>query len=573
MNPGPQQTLQRMVAIAMVGLIVGLTTAFATIGFVELVAYLNEIFFVSASSRVELDDVQLWLITISVLTIGGLVVGLTLHYGVEQGEQTGPPDTIYAVQLHERLPSPMSGVTSTIAAMLSLGCGASVGQYGPLVYLGTLVGQLGNRLPFGLNDVRNIAIACGVAAAISTAFNAPIAALIFTHEVILRHYSLRMFTAVTVASASGYLVANVIFEHPPLFLIEFESSFRGVEFFLFAIEGIACGALAVLFMKSLQYAEQLSQSIKLPPALKPMLAGFLVSLIAIQIPEVLGAGQEVFREASLGGRYGADVLLSILVAKFLVTVICIGFGFAGGVIFPSLLIGVLFGALFALLVPELLLSNYSGLSAYAVCGMVAVMSPVIGAPMTALLFVFEFTRSYEITIAAMVAIVFANLVATKWYGRSLYDHQLAARGIDLSQGRERAFLMHHKVMEHVTDSLLLVQQSVSLAELRKLMATNSTASAVVLDDDNRYRGLIMLHQLNDRDDDLSIASIELEKSTTFSEETSIWEAMETMREFIGDAIAVVDSKDGRYLGAVPESVVINAYLDAAQELRREEYEI
>ena len=573
MNPGPQQTLQRMVAIALVGLIVGLTTAFATIGFVELVAYLNEIFFVSASSRVELDDVQLWLITISVLTIGGLVVGLTLHYGVEQGEQAGPPDTIYAVQLHERLPSPMSGVTSTIAAMLSLGCGASVGQYGPLVYLGTLVGQLGNRLPFGLNDVRNIAIACGVAAAISTAFNAPIAALIFTHEVILRHYSLRMFTAVTVASASGYLVANVIFEHPPLFLIEFESSFRGVEFFLFAIEGIACGALAVLFMKSLQYAEQLSQSIKLPPALKPMLAGFFVSLIAVQIPEVLGAGQEVFREASLGGHYGADALLLILVAKFLVTVICIGFGFAGGVIFPALLIGVLFGALFALLVPELLLSNYSGLSAYAVCGMVAVMSPVIGAPMTALLFVFEFTRSYEITIAAMVAIVFANLVATKWYGRSLYDHQLAARGIDLSQGRERAYLMHHKVMEHVTDSLLLVQQSASLAELRKLMATNSTASAVVLDDDNRYRGLIMQHQLNDRDDDLSIASIELEKSTTFSEETSIWEAMETMREFIGDAIAVVDSKDGRYLGAVPESVVINAYLDAAQELRREEYEI
>ena len=56
--------------------------------------------------------------------------------------------------------------------------------------------------------------------------------------------------------------------------------------------------------------------------------------------------------------------------------------------------------------------------------MVAVMSPVIGAPMTALLFVFEFTRSYEITIAAMVTIVFANLITFKWYGRSLYDNPI-----------------------------------------------------------------------------------------------------------------------------------------------------
>jgi hypothetical protein len=49
--------------------------------------------------------------------------------------------------------------------------------------------------------------------------------------------------------------------------------------------------------------------------------------------------------------------------------------------------------------------------------------------------------------------------------------------------------------------------------------------------------------------------------------------METMRGYIGEALAVVDSNTGRYLGAIPEAVVINAYLDAVQELRREEYEV
>ncbi len=469
----PHRRLWRLAAISLVGLVVGLITAFATIGFVELVQYLNEILYVSAASRAELDGFSLGLTTIAVLGVGGLAVGLILRYGVETSEQKGPADTIYAVQLQEKLPSPVSGVSSTVAAMLSLGCGASVGQYGPLVYLGTLAGQLVNRLPFALPDARSISIACGVAAAISTAFNAPIAALIFTHEVILRHYSLRMFTAVTVASACGYLVANVVFEHPPLFLIEFDGRLRWPEFFLFALEGIACGALAVIFMKLLHRTALLAAAIRLPAALKPMLAGFAVALVAIQVPEILGAGEEVFRRAAAGGSYGVESLLMILVAKLLVTVLCIGFGFAGGVIFPSLLIGVLFGALFALLVPANLMSVYSGLPVYAICGMMAMMSPVIGAPMTALLMVFEFTRSYEITIAAMIAIVFANLVAYQWYGRSLYDFQLRQRGIDLSMGRERAYLMHRRVADHVTDSLPVVQADVSLSELRQRMAEKS----------------------------------------------------------------------------------------------------
>jgi CIC family chloride channel protein len=456
--------------------------------------------------------------------------------------------------------------------MLSLGCGASVGQYGPLVYLGTLVGQLTNRLPFGLSDVRSIAIACGVAAAISTAFNAPIAGLIFTHEVILRHYSLR-FTAVTVASASGYLVANVVFEHPPLFLIEFEGAFRWVEFFLFALEGIACGILAVAFMKLLHFTIQLAARVKAPAALKPMFAGFLLSLVALQVPEVLGAGQEVFKQATLGGVYGADALLLILVTKLLVTVLCIGFGFAGGVIFPALLIGVLFGALFALLVPGQLLGDYSGVPVYAICGMMALMSPVIGAPMTALLMVFELTRSYEITIAAMVAIVFANLVAHQWYGRSLYDFQLSQRGIDLSLGRERAYLLHHTVADLATDSLPVVHEDISLSELRQRMAEKSTASAVVVDHDNRYLGLVLQHQLHDQHDNNSVSSIDIEQGTRFDENTSIWEAMETMRGYIGEALPLVDSGSGRYLGAIPEAVVINAYLDAGHELRREEHEV
>ena len=212
---GPHLTIYRMFMISLIGLVVGTVSSFATIGFVELVGMLNQLLYISPESRVGVPTGTLALITIAVLTLGGLAVGLIIHFGVKSQRPLGPPDSIHAVQLREKLPDPISGCFSTLAAVLSLGCGASVGQYGPLVYLGSLIGQLASRLNLGVRDIGNIAIACGVAAAIATAFNAPIAGLIFTHEVILRHYSMRIFTAVTVATASGFVVTNVVFQTTP----------------------------------------------------------------------------------------------------------------------------------------------------------------------------------------------------------------------------------------------------------------------------------------------------------------------------------------------------------------------
>ncbi len=564
-------SVYRMLVVTFIGLLVGTISSFATIGFVEMVNLLNRALYIDPESRVSVDSSILSIITILVPTIGGLIVGLVLRFGVNNGKSLGPPDTIYAVQLRENLPSPISGAFSTLAAILSLGCGASVGQYGPLVYLGSLVGQLANRLQLGVRDLSSTAIACGVAAAISTAFNAPIAGLIFTHEVILRHYSLRIFTAVTVASACGFIVANVVFKHPPLFLAEFEHIYHISEFFLFALEGLACGFLAVIFMKLLKIAENSADRLSIPAAVKPMIAGFVLGVVALQIPDVLGAGKDILRLASVPGLFGAGELATILIAKVLVTALCIGFGFAGGVIFPAMLIGVLFGGLFAITVPVLLLSEYSSLSVYAVCGMVAVASPVIGAPMTALLIIFELTQSYEITIAAMVTVAFSNLTAYHWYGRSLFDRQLAERGIDLSLGRDHAYLKHQRVVDYMTPILPVLSSDANCAELIEKLGMHSVQTAVITDSAGAYLGLLYRDQI-DESNSQGIASLEFDRSLTFDESTSLWSAMETMRDFIGDAVPVVDSVTGQYLGAIPESTVLGTYLDAVHDLRREEHE-
>ena len=99
----------------------------------------------------------------------------------------GPADSILAAHQSGNTLDVKAGLGSTLAAFLSAGGGASVGQYGPLVHFGATVGALVAKL--GRTRVRaDTFLGCGVAAAISAGFNAPLAGMVFAHEAILRHY-------------------------------------------------------------------------------------------------------------------------------------------------------------------------------------------------------------------------------------------------------------------------------------------------------------------------------------------------------------------------------------------------
>ena len=89
----------------------------------------------------------------------------------------GPADSIYAAHRTDNELNLKAGFGSTIAAFVSAGSGASVGQYGPLVHFGATVGSYFRTLTKGTISA-DIFIGCGVAGAIAAGFNAPIAGTI-----------------------------------------------------------------------------------------------------------------------------------------------------------------------------------------------------------------------------------------------------------------------------------------------------------------------------------------------------------------------------------------------------------
>ncbi|MTJ03993.1 MAG: chloride channel protein [Sediminimonas qiaohouensis] len=559
----------RMLILTGTALVIGAAASLAAIALVELVSALNTWLLVAPKARVQWEQIH-WLVvtaTLLVPTVGGLLVGLGHRYLSPAGRPLGPPDVIRAVQFHTALPDGRSGLISTATAALSLGAGASVGQYGPMVYLGALIGGAARRLKWGVPNLAEIAISCGVAAAISTAFNAPIAGLVFAHEVVLRHYATQAFAPVTVASATGYVIANVVFDRPALFLVDFAGVAHGYEFALFAVLGLLVALAAVGFMRLLLWAGPACARVIRRAELRPAAAGLVLGVTALALPDVLGIGTEVLRFATIEGAFGQGELVILIAAKIALTALCIGAGFSGGVFSPALLIGSLTGALFWMLVSGTGGVATSGVAVYAIGGMMAFASAVIGAPLTCILIVFELTRNYDVTITAMVAVVFSNLVSHRLFGRSLFDVQLAGRGFDFSLGRDRARLAALRVVDLASEEAVTANADEAPGAVAARLERRDWRQAFVTDGAGRLVGVFTPAA---GEGVATVGAAARPASLVFHEDTDVASAMAQLRDFVGDAVPVTERNSGRYLGAVAEAAVVSAWVDQSERLREEE---
>ena len=122
----------------------------------------------------------------------------------------GPADTIYAAHQKEGTLDTNKGFISTIASFISISGGASVGIYGPLVHFGGTLGAFLRRKKFMPIIPHDIIIGSGVAAAISAGFGSPLAGILFAHEVVLRHFSMKAITSIALSSITASVIATQI---------------------------------------------------------------------------------------------------------------------------------------------------------------------------------------------------------------------------------------------------------------------------------------------------------------------------------------------------------------------------
>ena len=563
----------RIVSVTVLGLVTGVLASLATVVFLQAIELMNDWFLISAESRAMAAGTD-WLLvaTIAVPALGGLAVGL-VSLKIPGKRAGGPQDVIEAVHVADSRMAPRSGFLSAVASLLSLGSGASVGHYGPLVHLGATLGSLvGFTGRINTWTIR-VGVGCGVAAAIAAAFNAPIAGIIFAHEVILRHYSLRAFAPVTVAATASHVMVTVVFAHPPLFEVAPVSIGHVGEYPGFIVIGILSALVAVAYMRAILFSQTLGERLPIPSCLKPMAAGVALGIAALWLPGILGTGTDTMRLAIVDGAFEPSGLAILLVAKIVATALCLGCGFAGGVFTPALFVGIFFGALAGDAAYLVFGDLRSDLSVYAICGMMAVASAVIGAPLATILIVFELTRNYDLTTATMVSVVFSNVVCYRMFGRSIFDVQLRQRGFDLSLGRDRVMAGNMLIDSHVSRDFTALEPDMTPEEAMARLVKNHHHEAYVLDGHGVIIGRVRFDDLVDNPREAAtISALVLPTGPVLTAGMSIRDAMERIRRTGHASIPVVDvGESAAMLGVVTEADLARVFLDMASGIRREEH--
>ncbi len=313
-------------------------------------------------------------------------------------------------------------------AAIAIVGGHSVGREGPHIFLGASSGSLLGQA-FGLpNNVIRTLVGCGTAAGIAASFNTPLAGVVFALEVVMMEYTVASFIPVILAAVSATTLSNLVFGDQPAFVVPPMDNVTLSELGLVLVIGAAAGAASAGFIHSVMSVGRWAKGMAIERRM--LIAGIMVSAIAIFLPEVMGIGYDTVGQA-LNGSLAVSLLLMLLVGKIAATSACVGLGVPGGMIGPSLFIGATLGALLAELAGPVLPGIQNPVGFFALVGMGAMMSGSLQAPLAALTAMLELTDQPEIILPGMLAVVVAGLTASEVFGKqSLFITMLRAAGLD-----------------------------------------------------------------------------------------------------------------------------------------------
>lgn len=318
-----------------------------------------------------------WLIWL--LPVGGLCIVGAYHL-LHDEKDTGTNLVLSSIHSGDNLPlrmAPLIFVSTLITHLL----GGSTGREGAALQLGGSIGnEIGKLFRFDEKD-KHIMTMCGMSAAFSALFGTPMAAAIFSMEVVsvgIMHYS--ALVPCVIASLIAHGIADSFGAEAELFLLSELPAFTVDSAIKISVLAALCALISILFCIMLHGSEHLFKKYFQNSYLRIAAGGAILIVLTLLVgnQDYNGSGIHLIARCMEEGSAAPEMF----VMKMLFTAVTLGAGFKGGEIVPSFCIGGTFGCLFG---------NLLGFSP-ALCtaaGMTAVFCGVTNCPITSLLISFE----------------------------------------------------------------------------------------------------------------------------------------------------------------------------------------
>lgn len=491
--------------------LVGIVTSLIAVGFIKCIEFNEATFFGKGKEYFSFLGIYS---VVLIPAIGGLIVGPIVTFFAPEAKGHGVPEVMKAIAIKGGKIRPVVVIAKVVSSAIAIGTGASVGREGPIVQVGSGLGSsVGQIFKLSESRIKNL-IACGAAAGIAAVFNAPIAGVMFSLEVILRDFGARALSTVVVAAVSSSIISRIFLGESPAFIAPAYSLESPYEIFLYLLLGIIAPLIAILFISVLLSAESVFEKWKFPDWAKPAVGGLIIGLIGVYFPQIFGSGLHTIENALLGG-FGLATLLSLVLIKIFATSISLASGTSGGVFAPALFIGAVFGGALGKIFSELGLPfDIASAGAYAIAGMASVFSAAAHAPVTAILIVFEMTGDYQMILPIMVAVVISTSISQIIHRESIYTVKLKKKGIDISKVEEAKYLSAIQVRDAMTDKYMTVENTLPAKELISLMSQNKGKAFFVVNSENELKGYVKPKKAQETLFDKDAAEITVDEITS-----------------------------------------------------------
>jgi CIC family chloride channel protein len=414
-------------------------------------------------------------------TAGALVSGFLLFRYFPNARGSGIPQAKFALFIQDGYIAFRTVIGKFLCCSMSLASGIALGREGPSVQIGAgIASVLGRRFGLSKANVRAL-VPVGCSAALATAFNTPIAAVLFSLEEILGDLHAPVLGSVVLSSATAWIVLHLILGDQPLFHVPPYRLVNPIEFGIYAILGVVGGLASVCFVRLLLTIRIWFK--RLPKStlwLQPTAGGLLVGLFGWFMPEVLGVGYD-YVDRVLGGDFPVKTVAVLAVMKLIATPACYGSGNAGGIFGPSLFVGAMIGGTVGSIAHSLLPHVTANPGAYALVGMGTAFAGIVRTPLTSVIMIFEMTRDYSIIVPLMISNLISFFISQQLQREPIYEALALQEGVYLPTGESREELAGIRVTEVMQPDVVPLPPDADMASAKQRLEQEKCNSWPVAD--------------------------------------------------------------------------------------------
>lgn len=473
---------------------------------------------------------------------GGFIAGIILYFGMRLTRSQKTSDYMEALVVGDGVIGTRTTLVKSLSSLFTIASGGAVGREGPMVTLAAMLASAIGRIRHFSTPRLKLLVACGAAAGIAAAYNAPIAGALFVAEIILGTISMEMFGPLVFSSVVSTVTVHQLLGASPTYDIPAFHVISNWEFPLYILLGLVSGTISPIFLGLLKSGETLLTRLQLPVYGRMMVGGLIVGVISTVRPEVWGNGYSVV-DSILKQDWIWSALLMVFVCKMLATGATVGSGAVGGVFTPTLFVGAVIGCLFGK-TAHFLAPHFTTLpGGYALVGMGCFLAATTQAPLMAILMIFEMTLQYDVVLPLMLGCVSAHYVSKGLGQKSIYASHLKQKEAETPTAPKPVI-----VRDLMKTDPPCVSPTTSFGEIARIFSSYRINYVYVVDADKHFLGVVSLHEmkpyLNDSFMSASVIAMDFmrEDFPRLKSGQHLTEALQAFSKHDGERIPVINDE-------------------------------